>query len=58
VPDIGAINFLPGKVPEPVLAGIELQVTDRERVLQAARTRDCINADGEVDVCGVRFRLS
>jgi hypothetical protein len=56
--DTGVIRFLPSAKPEAVLAGIELQVVDRERVQAAARARDCIGADGEIDVCGVRFRLS
>jgi len=56
--DTGAINFLPGSQPEPVLAGIELQVIDKQRVLGAARERNCLADDGRIDVCGVRFRLS
>lgn len=55
--DTGAIKFLPSAKPEAVLAGIELQVVDRERVKAAARARNCIGTDGEIDVCGVRFRL-
>lgn len=56
--DSGAINFLPGGYPEPVLAGIELQVVDRQRVVGAAQERDCLAADGSIDICGVRFRLN
>lgn len=56
--DTGAINFLPGGAPEPVLAGIELQVLDKQRVVCAARGRNCLATDGRIDVCGVRFRLS
>jgi len=55
--DTGAINFLPGEYPEPVLAGIELQVIDRQRVVGAAQARNCLTTDGRIDVCGVRFRL-
>jgi hypothetical protein len=56
--DTGAINFLPGEYPEPVLAGIELQVIDPQRVESAAQGRDRRAADGRIEVCGVRFRLS
>jgi hypothetical protein len=56
--DTGALNVLPGEYPEPVLTGIELQVIDKQRVTDAARVRNCLAADGRIDVCGVRFRLS
>jgi hypothetical protein len=56
--DTGAIRFLRGNAPEAVFAGLELQAADRERILQAARDRDCLAADDRIDVCGVRFRLS
>jgi len=56
--DTGAIRFLRGSAPEAVFAGIELQATDRDRTMQAAGARDCLAADGRIDVCGVRFRLS
>jgi len=56
--DTGAIRFLRGSTPEAVFAGIELQVADRDRIMQAARDRDCLAADGRTDVCGVLFRLS
>jgi hypothetical protein len=56
--DTGAVNFLPAVSPEPVLAGIELQVADKRHVVSAAQERQCLAADGRIDVCGVRFRLS
>lgn len=56
--DSGAINIMPGAVPEPVLTGIEFQIVDKQRVTDAARARNCLAADGRIDVCGVRFRLS
>lgn len=56
--DSGAINFLPSDVSEPVLAGIELRVVERARVLAVAQTRGCAVTNGTVEVCGVRFRLT
>ena len=56
--DSGGINFLPSSVPEPVLAGIELLVVERDRVLDAANTRGCLTSNGTVEVCGMRFRLT
>jgi len=56
--DSGGINFLPSSVPEPVLAGVELLVVERVRVLAAAKTRGCVVSNGTVAVCGVRFRLT
>jgi hypothetical protein len=56
--DVGAINFLPGCSPEPALAGVELQVADKRRVVNAAQERNCLAADGRVDICGLRFRLN
>jgi hypothetical protein len=56
--DTGVLNVLPGDHPEPVLAGIELEVIDKQRVMDAARARGCLSADGRIEVCGVRFRLS
>jgi hypothetical protein len=55
--DTGTIIFLPGGYPEPILAGIELEVIDKQRVVDAAQVRNCLAADGRVDVCGVLFRL-
>jgi len=56
--DSGAIHFLPSDVPEAVLAGLEFEVVDRARVVDAARARSRVSAEGSVDVCGVRVRLS
>ena len=56
--DTGAIRFLRGNAAEAVFAGIELQAADRDKIMQAARARDCLAADGRIEVCGVRFRLS
>ena len=56
--DAGSIRFLPGTGPQAVMAGIELEVIDRERVLRAAHELDCIGADGSVQACGVRVRLT
>lgn len=55
--DTGAIDFLPGAGPDAVLAGIALQVVDRKRVMDAAGARGCVDADGHIALCGVRFRL-
>ena len=56
--DSGAIHFLPSERADAVLAGIELQVVDRERIVQAARARGCLDTAAMVDICGVRFQLS
>jgi hypothetical protein len=56
--DSGVIRFLPGSAPGAVFTGLELEVTDREKVLRAARERGCLDADGRIDLCGVRFRLA
>lgn len=55
--DAGEIVFLPGAGEGAVLAGLVLEVVDRERVTQVARARGCLNEAGEIEVCGVRFRL-
>ncbi len=56
--DAGSIDFLPSDEPQAVLAGIELQVANREKVAKTARELGCLDAQGEVRVCGVRLRLS
>jgi hypothetical protein len=56
--DTGGIRFLRGSAPEPVFAGVELQAADRDRIMQAARNRDCLAPDGRIEVGGMRFRLS
>jgi len=55
--DSGVINFIPAN-GESALAGIELAVTDRARVLRGAKARGCAAPDATVEVCGVRFRLA
>lgn len=55
--DQGELHFLPGHGAHAALAGLVLQVSDRERVVRAARLRGRLNAAAEVDVCGVRLRL-
>lgn len=56
--DSGSIAFLPGKDAQAAMAGIELEVIDRERVLRAARELGCVDAAGNVQVSGVRVHLS
>jgi hypothetical protein len=53
----GSIRFLPGSVPHAAMAGIEVEVVDRERVVRVARDLDCVDAHGDVQVCGIRVRL-
>ncbi len=55
--DSGEIDFLQGAGSDAVLAGVVLQVADRERVMRTARARGCVDAAGGIDLCGVRFRL-
>ncbi len=55
--DSGALEFLPTNDVQAVLAGIELQVVDREKVAEAAKSLGCVDARGDIRVCGVRFRL-
>lgn len=55
--DAGAINFLRANRVDVVLAGVELQVVNRATVLQAAQARGRIGANGEVDACGISWRI-
>ena len=55
--DAGAINFLRANRPEAALAGVELQVANRATVLRAAQARGCVGANGEIDVCGIGWRI-
>ncbi len=41
----------------PGLGGIDLAVRDRDRILAAAKARNCYVSDDRVDVCGVRWTL-
>lgn len=56
--DPGALDFLPAEGAQAVLAGIELQVVDRDKVMRTAQGLGCVEARGEVQVCGVRFRIA
>ena len=56
--DSGTLAFLPADAPAPAFAGIELEVADRAAVLAAARACRCATADGTLQACGVRFRLT
>ena len=55
--DTGSINFLLTDGAQAVLAGIELQVADREKVAKTARALGCLDARGDIQVCGVRLKL-
>lgn len=55
--DSGRIDFLPAG-REAVLAGIELQVASRKQIIARARELGCVDGEGEVQVCGIRVRLS
>lgn len=54
--DAGRIHFVRAD-SDPVLAGIELQVSDRMQVLERARALGCIDSAGAVQVCGIRVGL-
>ena len=56
--DTGALVFLPSDSAHAVLAGIELQVASRARVMRAGQALGCIGPDGALTVCGVRVRLT
>jgi hypothetical protein len=56
--DEGSIRFVPvtdGRGEG--LAGLDLKVVDRDRLLSAARTRDCYRSDSQVLICGMRLTL-
>lgn len=55
--DTGEIVFLPADRLDAVLAGIVLEVADPAQVMQAAEACGCLDADGRIEVCGVRFGL-
>ena len=55
--DPGALDFVRSQAAQAVLAGIELQVVDRGRVLKAAQDLGCVDSRGDVQVCGVRFGI-
>ncbi len=56
--DTGALVFLPSDSAHAVLAGIELQVASRARVMRAAQALGCIGPGGALTVCGIRVRLT
>lgn len=56
--DSGAIVFLPSNSADAVLAGIELQVASRARVMRAAHALGCIGPAGVLNVSGIRVRLT
>lgn len=55
--DAGSLDFLPSDGPQAVFAGIELQVVDRDRAMRMARELGCLDAQGQVQVCGIRLRF-
>ncbi len=55
--DTGALHFVPSDIAQPVLTGIELQVTDCARVTRTAQEHGCVGRDGALYVSGVRVRL-
>ena len=56
--DLGALRFVPETDGRGEgLGGIDLQVKDRARILDAAETRGYRPSGDTVTVCGVRFRL-
>jgi hypothetical protein len=56
--DSGSVRFRPGSGTEAVFTGIELEAADRDRILDVARDRNCLRADGKIEVCGIHVRLS
>ena len=56
--DTGALMFLPSDRAHAVLAGIELQVASRARVMRTAQELGCIGPGGFLNVSGIRVRLT
>jgi hypothetical protein len=56
--DAGALMFLPADRAHAVLAGIELQVASRARVMHTAQELGCVGPGGTLTVSGIRFRLA
>lgn len=56
--DPGLIRFRESALGHAVLAGIELQVANRAAIQAKARELGCLDHAGEVQVCGIRVRLS
>jgi len=55
--DAGALMFLPADRTHAVLAGIELQVASRARVMRTAQELGCVGPGGFLCVSGIRVRL-
>lgn len=56
--DNATLRFVPCTDGRPEgLGGIDVKVVDRDRVLTAARQRDCYRSDDLVYICGMRIRL-
>lgn len=56
--DVGSLRFVPARDGRGEgLGGIDLAVTDRERILEVAAARGLIAEDGVVNICGTRFYL-
>lgn len=56
--DAGAIEFVQASSGDAALTGLRLEVADPERVLRSAKARGRLDAQGRIDVCGVRFCLN
>jgi hypothetical protein len=57
--DQGTIRFVPDRDGRgDGLSAIDLAVSDRARLLEAARARDLDATDDDVSICGTRIRLS
>jgi Glyoxalase-like domain len=56
--DLGTLRFVPVSDGHGEgLGGIDIRVTNRERILAAAAERGVAGAHGELAICGVRIRL-
>ena len=54
----GHLRFAPCKDGRPEgLGAVDLEVTDRTRLLSEARRRGCAASANQVEICGLRFRL-
>ena len=53
-----SLRFVPCADGRPEgLAGLDLTTSDRQAVLDAARSRDCISGDAQIMLCGMRLNL-
>jgi hypothetical protein len=56
--DNASLRFVRCTDGRPVgLGGIDVKVADRDRVLKAARDRDCYRSDDLAYICGMRIGL-